>query len=130
MSAIQHAMKIRPKVGGFPYLAEVLKNAGVTKNIWSLPSCQSVYLTEDGPVVIQGAPLVSGPHDIPKFNEAALIHALRTDQAGNSTFPEFLVSAWKAGVIGYEVDFTKRNVTYYSCIGEKYAEDYPEVKFP
>ena len=130
MSTIQYAMKIRPKVGGFPYLAEALRSAGVTKNIWTLPSCQSVYLTAEGPVVIQGTPLVSGPNDIPKFNQEALIQALRTDQAGNSTFPEFLVSTWKAGVIGYEADFVKRNVTYYSCLGEKYVEDYPEVKLP
>lgn len=128
MSAIQHAMKIRPKVGGFPYLAEVLRSAGVTKNTWSLPSCQSVYVTADGPVVIQGTPLINGPNEIPLFNQEALIRALRIDQAGESTFPEFLASTWKAGVIGYEVDFVKRNVIYYSCLGEKYVEDYPEVK--
>jgi len=39
----EHAMKVRPKVEGYPYLAEVLRSAGVKKNIWSLPSCQSFY---------------------------------------------------------------------------------------
>ena len=128
MSAIQQAMKTRPKIGGFPHLAEVLRRAGVTKNIWNLPSCQSVYLMPEGCVVIQGKPLVEGPHEIPKFNQQALIKALRIDQAGQSTFPEFLEATWKAGVTGYEVDFIKRNVAYYSCLGEKYVEDYPEVK--
>ena len=45
LKAQQFAMSIRPKVGGFPYLAEALRKAGVTRNIWNLPSCQSIYLT-------------------------------------------------------------------------------------
>src|SRR5487761_2085409 len=107
-SAQQRAMAGRPKVGGFPYLAETLRRAGVTRNIWSLPSCQSLYLTEKGPVVVQGSPLVTGMADVPPFNRDALIAALRTDQAGNSTFPEFLMATWRAGVVKYDVDFAAR----------------------
>ena len=59
-SALALAMTGRPKVGGFPYLAEVLRRAGVVRNVWALPSCQSLYLTEHGPVMMQGAPRVSG----------------------------------------------------------------------
>jgi uncharacterized protein YbcV (DUF1398 family) len=59
-AAQQRAMAIRPKAGGFPYLAEALRQAGVTRNLWFLPACQSIFLTDDGPVVTQGAPLVSG----------------------------------------------------------------------
>ena len=59
-AAFQRAMAIRPEVGGFPYLAETLRQAGVTRNIWSLPACQSLYSTELGPVVTIGAPLASG----------------------------------------------------------------------
>ena len=51
---------VRPKVGEFPYLAKALRRAGVTRNIWSLPACQSLYLTKEGPVVTRGTPLVSG----------------------------------------------------------------------
>jgi hypothetical protein len=40
-AAQKRAMEVRPKVGGFPYLAEVLRRAGVTKNLWFLPSCQN-----------------------------------------------------------------------------------------
>lgn len=57
---MMRAAAIRPKVGGFPYLAETLRQAGVTRNVWSLPACQSLFLTNDGPIVVQGAPLVSG----------------------------------------------------------------------
>ena len=58
--AQQRAMAGRSKVGGFPYLAETLRRAGVTRNLWYLPSCQSVYLTQLGAVVQQGTPLVTG----------------------------------------------------------------------
>ena len=128
---LTEAMKVaeagRPCVGGFPYLAEVLRRAGVTHNVWSLPSCQSLFLTKQGPVIIQGAPLVEGAVDVPAFDEAALIEALRVDQAGKSTFPEFLNASWRAGVVRYDVDLEARTVAYQGCGGEEYKEDYPAV---
>jgi uncharacterized protein YbcV (DUF1398 family) len=36
-AAQQRTMAGRPKVGGFPYLAEMLRSAGVTRNLWFLP---------------------------------------------------------------------------------------------
>ena len=63
-----------------------------------------------------GAPFVSGTIDVPAFNR---------DQAGESTFPEFLMASWKAGVIRYDVDFDARTVTYYGCDEEEYVEGYP-----
>lgn len=127
MDAQKRAIAIRPKVGGFPYLAETLRAAGVKRNIWTLPACQSLYLTQAGPVVTQGTPLLTGSVDVPPFDKEALIKALRTDQAGQSTFPQFLSSSWPAGVVRYEVDFQARTVTYYGCNGEAYIEDYPSV---
>lgn len=126
--AMQRAAAIRPKVGGFPYLAESLRQAGVTHNIWSLPACQSLFMTAKGPVVMQGTPLVSGTVDVADFDREALIKALQVDQAGESTFPEFLAAAWRAGVVRYDVDFAERTVTYVGCNGEEYTEAYPAVK--
>jgi uncharacterized protein YbcV (DUF1398 family) len=126
-SAQQRAMASRPRIGGFPHLAETLRRAGVTRNLWSLPACQSLYLTEKGPVVDQGTPLVTGMADVPPFNRDALIAALRTDQAGNSTFPEFLMATWRAGVVKYDVDFAARTCTYYGAGEEKYVESFPAV---
>ena len=123
--AQKRAMAGRPKVGGFPYLAETLRRAGVKRNLWYLPSCQSIYLTNEGPVVTVGAPLVSGTVDVPGFDQEALIRALRTDQRGASTFAEFLMASWQAGVVRYDVDFDARTVTYYGCEGEQYVEEYP-----
>jgi uncharacterized protein YbcV (DUF1398 family) len=124
-AAIERAIDIRPKVGGFPHLAETLRRAGVTRNLWFLPACQAVYLTTLGPVVNQHPPLVSGMVDVPRFDRNAIILALRTNQAGNSTFPEFLASAWSAGIVRYEVDFAERTVSYFGIDGEVYVEAYP-----
>ncbi|NBV42948.1 DUF1398 domain-containing protein [bacterium] len=124
----QYAQSIRPKVGGFPVIAEVLRRSGVQINRWSLPSCQSVFLTKNGSVVQQGTPIVTGTHEIPPFNREALIKALRTDQEGKGTFPEFLQAAWEAGVVGYDVDFAGRKVIYYGVNGESYMEEYPAVE--
>ena len=118
----------RPKIGGFPYLAETLRRAGVRRNLWFLPACQSLYLTDKGPVVVQGTSLVTGMADVPPFNRDALIAALRTDQAGNSTFPEFLMATWKAGIVRYDVDLAARTCTYYGVGEEKYVESYPAVE--
>src|SRR5277367_3142114 len=127
-AAQQRAMSGRPKVGGFPYLAETLRRAGVTRNFWYLPACQSLYLTKYGPVVELGTPLLSGAAEVPPFDRAALIRALRTDQAGESTFPEFLAGTWRAGVVRYDVDFAARQCRYYGAQGEEYVEDYPAVE--
>jgi uncharacterized protein YbcV (DUF1398 family) len=127
MEAFERAAAIRPKVGGFPYLAETLRRAGAVRNIWSLPACQSLFLTTKGPIVMQGEALLSGAADVPPFDQDALIQALRIDQAGDSTFPEFLAATWRAGVVRYDVDFLSRTVAYFGCNGEQYVEAYPAV---
>ena len=79
---------------------------------------------------MQGAPLVTGMADVPAFDREALIKALRTGQAGESTFPEFIAASWRAGVVRYDVDFDARTVaySYYGCNGEQYVESYPAVE--
>ena len=76
----------------------------------------------------QGSPLITAMEDVATFDQDALVTALRTDQAGKSTLPEFLLAAWKAGVVSYEVDFGARKVTYYGSDGESYVEPYPAVE--
>lgn len=127
-NAMKRAATIRPKVGGFPYLAETLRKAGVTRNLWTLPASQSLFLTNDGPVMMQREPLAMGAMDVPAFDKEALISALRKDQAGESTFPEFLAASWDAGVVRYDVDFIARTVAYYGCNGEEYVETYSQVE--
>nr|WP_286958047.1 DUF1398 family protein [Lactococcus sp. UBA7157] len=125
--AILRANQIQPKVNSFPYLAECLRQEGIIKNIWHLPSGDSFYFSESESLINPGTPLIGRVGPCPTFDQAALIKALRADQAGKITFSEFLTAAWKAGVIRYEVDFIKRQVTYFSAFGEEYREDYSAV---
>jgi uncharacterized protein YbcV (DUF1398 family) len=100
----------------------------VRRNLWSLPAAQSLFVMNDGAIVHQGPPLLSGMAEVPAFDRDALIMALRVDQTGKSTFPEFLMATWKAGVVRYEVDLFARNVTYCGANDESYVESYPSVE--
>ena len=80
-AALARVFAGRPKVGGFPYLAETLRQAGVTRNLWFLPACQSLYLTKVGPVVNQGTPLLTGTFDVPQFDH---VPAGGTDDDGEA----------------------------------------------
>ncbi|NEM90582.1 DUF1398 domain-containing protein [Galbitalea soli] len=129
-AAQRHGMAIRPLVGGFPVLAKVLHEAGVRRNEWTLPAAQSLSLTDLGTVVQLGEPLGSGALDVAPFDREAVVAAIRADQAGKSSFPEFLQAAWRAGVVRYVADFDSRTVTYYGADGQSYAESYPDVELP
>jgi uncharacterized protein YbcV (DUF1398 family) len=78
--------------------------------------------------MIVGTPLVPGTVDVPPFDRDALITALRIDQAGESSFAEFLQASWNAGVVQYDVDFAVRMVNYYGAQGDVYVEAYPFVE--
>ncbi|WP_228258622.1 DUF1398 family protein [Acinetobacter sp. ANC 4910] len=67
---------------------------------------------------------------MPAFNQDLLIRALRADQSGQTTFPEFLQAIWSAGIIRYVVNLVARHIIYYGCSGESYTEEYPAVTLP
>lgn len=127
---MEFVIKNRPQIGGFPFLAECLRKAGVKHNIWLLPAATSMYVIDDEYIVNQGVPLITAMAEVPTFDEVALIRAIRSDQAGESTFPEFLRAAWNAGVSQYDVDFNKRTVIYRGVKEEVYTEEYPLVEVP
>jgi uncharacterized protein YbcV (DUF1398 family) len=125
-AAFSRAAAIRPAVGGFPVLAEVLRSAGVKRNEWQLPAAQSRYDMTDGTVLIQQlTPLTEGINAVPAFDRDELIRVLRADQAGETTFPAFLDGSWQAGVVRYVVEFDEHRVSYYGSAGEVYEESYP-----
>lgn len=127
-NAMTKSEKVRPKIGGFPYLAECLREEGFIKNTWYLPSGDSFYFSKEDSLVIPGKSLIDDITVYPSYSEEELIRALRTDQAGKSTFPEFLMNTWKSGVVKYEVNFIDRYVVYYGANGEEYKEIYPAVE--
>ncbi|MGH1399640.1 MAG: DUF1398 family protein [Acinetobacter tandoii] len=59
-----------------------------------------------------------------------LIQALRADQAGHTSFPEFLQAIWSAGIIRYTVNLEARYVVYYGSSDESYMEKYLAVTLP
>lgn len=126
--AYKWVMANRPKVNGYPYLAEALRQAGVVRYVYQLPSNQCIFFTKDGNVVSPAEGSVSGLGDVPRFDRDAFIKVLRLSQAGDSTFPEFLRDSWKTGVITYEADLLARKVTYHGADGETYIEEFPAVE--
>ena len=126
--AISKSEKVRPKVGGFPYLAQCLREEGFIKNTWYLPSGDSFYFTPEDSLVIPGTSLIEDIATYPPYSKEKLISALRADQSGETTFPEFLMNTWKSGIVKYEVNFIERYVIYYGAAGEEYKETYPSVE--
>ena len=129
-AAIAHAAAVRPRVSGFPYLAEALRGAGVTRYYFDVPSSTVIYATAAGDVLQPGTFLRTERTLIPPFDEALLVDAIRADQRGESSFPEFVEATLLAGAIRYEVDTAARTCTYLGAHGERYLEQYPAVTLP
>ncbi len=127
--ALAQAAAGRPPVGGFPHFAEGLRRGGIRRNRWYVPAALSLYETEAGPVVKQGDSLIDAATAVADFDGDAVVAAIRSDQAGDSTFPEFLAAIWAAGVFEYEVDFEGRTCTYFGADrAERYVEAYTAVR--
>src|SRR5579875_3811606 len=72
-NTLRRAGQLRPKVGGFPVLAEVLRQAGVRRNEWTLPIGQSVYVTDTGAVAEPGPAVITTTTDVPPFDRETVI---------------------------------------------------------
>ncbi|RPA12493.1 DUF1398 family protein [Gordonia sp. OPL2] len=129
-TAMARGAAARPVIGGFPYLAEAMRQAGITMNYFDVPSQSMVFVTDDGVVLQPGNLLHSEPTVMPPFDETALIAALRADQQGRTTFPEFVRATFDAGVVRYEVDLIARTCTYLGAHGERFVENYAAVELP
>ena len=117
----------RPEVGGFPYLAESLRLAGVTRIDVNVPSWTTVLTTAEGSVVQQGTPMTDAPTEVPPFDLDAFVTHLRAEQEGRISYPEWMDATWRSGVVWYEVDLAARTCTYRSPAGESYVEHYASV---
>lgn len=123
----QRGIAARPRVGGFPVLAESLRLGGVVSVAVTVPSLTTVYTTPSGSVIDQGPPMFVDVAEVPSFDRQRFIDGLRADQAGEISFPEWLRITWESGVVWYEVDLIERRCTYRSAAGESFVEDYPAV---
>ncbi|MFF3015649.1 DUF1398 family protein [Streptomyces sp. NPDC057939] len=127
-AVLERAQADRPEVGGFPHLAESLRRAGVTRYRMAVPSNAVLYLTAAGPVAVQSEPLLAGIVQVARFDRQSLIAALRANQAGETTFPEFVRGCWMAGIVWYDVDLAARTCTYHGADGDSYVEEYEAVE--
>lgn len=116
----------RPKIEGFPYLAEALREAGVLRLEFFVPTATSLFTTTAGFAVIPASPVVTEPSDVPAWDESALLAAIEADKQGGE-FPAFVAACWQAGVIRWIVDTSARTCTYYSAAEDEYAEHYRAV---
>jgi hypothetical protein len=120
-------MAIRPKVGGFPYLAETLRLAGVTRK--PLVSARVPELIVDR--VWAGSDGWS-PLGV-RYRGCAGFQSRRADcgasdrRAGTARSPSFWPHCGTPGSFAYDVDFAARTVGYFGCNGEEYIEPYPAV---
>lgn len=130
MAALERGMRVRPRVGGFPYLAEALRAAGVVRYVFDVPTASVLYVTAHGAVVKPGIALVTQATEIAAFDADALVAAIRADQRGESDFPTFVARTFAAGVVRYSVDTTARTCTYFGALGDAYVEEYPAVTLP
>lgn len=128
--AFARGQAARPKVGGFPYLAEALRQGGVRTYLFDVPSSSVLFVTDDATVLAPGTPLRDSWCVLAPFDEPAVVAAIRADQRGETTFPEFVEASLRAGVVRYEVDFAARTCTYMSARGDRYVERYPNVELP
>lgn len=126
-SALARGAAVRPEVNGFPYFAEALRAAAITTIETSIAAGGSVYHLAGGSVAQSFEPIAKTAVAVPSWDETALIAAIRADQAGRSTFTEFLRAAWNAGVTGFRVDLTERTCTYVGTAANTYVETYPAV---
>jgi uncharacterized protein YbcV (DUF1398 family) len=125
------ALAVRLTVGGFPYLAETLRQAGVGYNRFTVAAGTSLFRTGHGDVIQQSVPLVEGTVPVPAWRPPAVVAAIGADQAGQTRFEEFLRACWVAGVVHYEVDSTARTCTYHGARPDQhYIEHYPQVALP
>ncbi len=127
-TALALATALRPAGGGFPYFAEALRQAGITRHMYTVPAATSVYELGTGAVVDRGVPLVTGVVEVAPFDVDALMAGLRTDQSGRGSYAQFVAASWAAGVLWYQVDFEARTCTYHGVSGARHDEAYPAVE--
>lgn len=63
-----------------------------------------------------------------RFDQEAIVAAIRGSQAGRIKYPEFVELSMKAGCVGYVVWIQGKNVTYFGRRGEIHTEYFPGAR--
>lgn len=127
-TAMNISEKYRNNFRGFPYFADVLRQAGVTRCLWQLPACEVFYFTKHGNIVMQATALFSKLTTVlPVFSQDDLLKAINSNRSDEVNFHKFLKLIWKAGVVSFEFNFEARTISYFGINGETHLEYYELV---
>lgn len=109
---------------------DVPRQARVRTNAFDVACGSALYRTDADAVVQYGTRLRTGTAAVAPFGPDALVEAIRADQAGETTFPEFFESIGNAGVVRYDVDPEAPTCTYQGANRGSNVERYPAVGLP
>lgn len=107
----------------FPEVVAKLARAGCEQYHADLRRQEKTYYMPDGENVVEVLPL--GPQRIASvFSREAVAAALRTIQARQIGYVEFLKRIMDAGCVGYFVNIAGRRAIYLGPSGDMYVEDF------
>ena len=112
----------------YPDLAARLLSAGVLSYTVDTSSSLIIYRLDEGQIHLGGhasTPLAITPY----FDEALTVNAIRDNQQGKTTYPQFMQGIAEAGVRFYEASLkTEKPKVTYIGIGGYYEEEIPMGK--
>jgi uncharacterized protein YbcV (DUF1398 family) len=110
----------------FPEVVASLARVGCEQYHADLRRQEKTYYMPDGANTVEVLPL--GPQRIaPAFSREAVVAALRTVQAKQISYVEFLKRIMDAGCVGYFVNIAGSRTIYLGRSGDMYVEDFSAV---
>ena len=90
---------------------------------------RNTYYTADGAAYDEPLPLKGGPAIAPQFDQHAVAASIKSIQAGEIGYAEFLRRIMRSGCSHYEVFIAGRKVMYFGRDGDFHTEHFPPAKF-
>lgn len=112
----------------FPDAVVQLTEAGVVRYVVDLVRFERTLYGSDDETLQDDIALDPMLEVAPHFSEAGVKTALKTVQAGKSSYPEFLQQIMEAGVACYSVYINGRKVIYTGRDGDELVEPFPGGK--
>src|SRR5262245_22840993 len=109
----------------FPRTFEALKAAGVASYRFDVPSCETLFRDPQGSAVAEGIASAPRVEVAPALDPAAVAAAIRRHITEQTPFLDFRGEAARAGVLFWEVDMSRRTVTYCGEDGGQHVEEVP-----
>ncbi len=112
----------------FPDAVARFTDAGVTRYVVDLIRFERTLYGSDDETLQDEIALDPMQEVAPRFSESGVKAALKTVQAGKSSYPEFLKQIMEAGVACYSVYINGRKAIYTGRDGDELVEPFPGGK--